>query len=33
MNELIPRLEKIRDTRQGWKVKHKLSEIVLIVLL
>ena len=33
MNELIPRLEKIRDTRQEWKVKHKLSEIVLIVLL
>jgi predicted transposase YbfD/YdcC len=33
MTELISRLENIRDTRQEWKVLHKLSEIVLIVLL
>lgn len=33
MDELKNRLEKIRDTRQEWKVLHKLSEIVLIALL
>jgi predicted transposase YbfD/YdcC len=33
MSELITILEKTRDTRQEWKVLHKLSEVVLIVLL
>ena len=33
MIELICRLENIRDIRQEWKVLHKLSEVVLIVLL
>jgi len=33
MIELLCRLENIRDTRQEWKVLHKLSEVVFIVLL
>jgi len=33
MSEIIGRLENIRDTRQEWKVLHKLSEIVLLALL
>jgi len=31
--ELINKLEQIRDTRQEWKIRHKLSEVVFIALL
>jgi len=33
MLELLEKLGEIRDTRQEWKVRHKLSEVVFIVLL
>lgn len=33
MKELINNVEQIEDTRQQWKVKHKLSDIVIIVML
>ena len=33
MEELIKRMSNIRDTRQEWKVRHKLADIVAIVLL
>lgn len=33
MKELINNVEEIEDTRQQWKVKHKLSDIVIIVML
>jgi predicted transposase YbfD/YdcC len=33
VEELISRMNGIRDIRQEWKIKHKLSEIVAIVLL
>jgi len=33
MEELIKRMNGIRDIRQEWKVKHRLPEIVTIVIL
>jgi predicted transposase YbfD/YdcC len=33
MQELFAKLERINDPRQEWKVKHKLSDAVAIVLL
>ena len=33
MSELIERLKRIRDIRQEWKIKHKISDIIAIVLL
>ncbi|MEN6567488.1 MAG: transposase family protein, partial [Veillonellales bacterium] len=33
MENLIAILEKMPDPRQAWKIKHKLSDILLICLL
>lgn len=33
LHELFAKLERINDPRQSWKIKHKLSDIVAIVLL
>lgn len=33
MNQLIDEVKTMKDTRQQWKVKHKLSDIVIIVML
>lgn len=33
MNQLIEEVKTMKDTRQQWKIKHKLSDIVIIVML
>lgn len=33
MNQLIEEVKTMKDTRQQWKVQHKLSDIVIIVML
>lgn len=33
MKQLIDEVKTMKDTRQQWKVKHKLSDIVIIVML
>ena len=33
MKELIDEVKKMKDTRQQWKVKHLLCDIVIIVML
>ena len=33
MSELIEELKKLNDTRQEWKTKHKIYDVIAIVLL
>lgn len=33
MNRLIEEVKTMKDTRQQWKIKHELSDIVIIVML
>ena len=33
MKHLLKKAEQLTDTRQEWKIRHKLSEIVMIILL
>jgi hypothetical protein len=33
IRELFGKLERINDPRQSWKVKHKMADVVAIVLL
>jgi len=33
LKELFVKLDRINDPRQSWKVKHKMADIVAIVLL
>ena len=32
MERILKKIERINDVRQWWKVKHKLLDIVMIVL-
>lgn len=33
MKELIKEVKELKDTRQAWKIKHNLCDIVIIVML